>query len=102
MCPPAQLQILQQEFHTQKQVRTIQHAQVLLLYWCQCVMSSAAVCYFRLCVSAGRNSWYFSGFELAGLNRGCEFREGQGQDHMVIQDSPGVVPELCPSGQRCQ
>lgn len=24
MCPPAQLQILQQEFHTQKQVRTLQ------------------------------------------------------------------------------
>lgn len=73
MCPPAQLQILQQEFHTQKQVWTIQLVQVFLLYlWSVFALRGAhvlpltAICYFRLCVSAGRNSWYFSGFEQWG------------------------------------
>lgn len=41
-----------------------------------------------------------------GLSSGVKQRLwilwGQGQDHMVIRDSPRVVSERCPPGQRCQ
>lgn len=78
MCPPAQLQILQQEFHTQKQVRTLQLVlgiltvlvSVWLLYTCH-----ALDC--RLLFSTLRFSWKeFLVFLLVwtvGWNRGCEF-----------------------------
>lgn len=68
MRPTAQFQILQQEFHTEKQVRTIQSYCTVS----ECalheehVLTLTAVCYFRLQLSAGRNSWYFSGFEQWG------------------------------------
>lgn len=67
MCPPAQPEILQQEFHPQKQVRTIQPVQVFILVSVSKQNTSHAIdCYFRLSLSAGRNSWYFSGFESWG------------------------------------
>ena len=34
--------------------------------------SFVVVCCFRLAVSAGRESWYFTALELCGLNGGCE------------------------------
>lgn len=91
MCPPAQLQILQQEFHTQKQVRTIQSLRVFILYLCRCVnrvMPLTADCYFRHWLSPGRYSWYFL---KVGLHRGCAFCGARFR--IIIQNSPGVVPE---------
>lgn len=96
MCPPAQLQILQQEFHTQKQVRTIQSLRVFILYLCRCVnrahvMPLTADCYFRHWLSTGRYSWYFLRVWEVGLHRGCAFCGARFR--IIIQNSPGVVPE---------
>lgn len=108
MYPPAQLKILQQEFHTQKQVRTTKLSRYS---YCTCIsvfaphrahVMPAVVCYFRLCVSDGRSLWYFTQFLSSGVKQRLWILRGQGQDHMVIQDSSRVVSEWCPSGQRCQ
>lgn len=103
MCPPAQLQILQQEFHTQKQVRTIQSLRVFILYSCRCVnrahvMPLTADCYFRHWLSTGRYSWYFLRVWEVGLHRGCAFCGAMFR--IIIQNSRAWA--ACPSGQRCQ
>ena len=100
MCPSAQLQVLQQEFHTQKQVRAIQPVSVLShsLTVLVCaphgahVIPLTAICYFGVCASAARNSCYSSEFEQ------------RGETGVMNIVSPGSGSngntEPCPSGLR--